>query len=131
MEVGTKTEVSVSATAYDVRPGRSSDEVGCGEAGGNGCAAANTRDGISTEIESRWSCATKLLDNQGSCQIEFSFAEPQDIVDIQVAFWNGDDRVRILEVSVTSKRFGAHLRPNNKPLSVVVVCHPSHSTLPP
>ncbi|CAN0158392.1 unnamed protein product, partial [Ectocarpus sp. 6 AP-2014] len=108
VEVGTKTEVSVSATAHDVRPGRSSGEVGCGEAGGNGCAATNARDGISTEIESRWSCAAKLLDDEGPCQIEFSFAEPQNIVDIQVAFWKGNERVRTLEVYVNGELTHTH-----------------------
>ncbi|CAM9816260.1 unnamed protein product [Ectocarpus sp. 12 AP-2014] len=102
VEVGTKTEVSVSATAHNVRPGRSSSEVGCGEAGGN-CAAANARDGISTDIESRWSCASKLLGDEGPCQIEFSFAEPQNIVDIKVAFWKGNERVRTLEVYVNGE----------------------------
>ena len=95
VEVGTKTDVGVSATAYDVRPGASSGMAGCGEAG---CAPDNTRDGIASEIESRWSCATTLVIGEGPCQIAYIFAEPQDIVDIQVAFWKGNERVRTLEV---------------------------------
>ncbi|CAN0298091.1 unnamed protein product, partial [Ectocarpus fasciculatus] len=98
VEVGTKTEVGVSATAHDVRPGSHGGEVGCGEVGGLGCAATNTRDGIYSEIESRWSCSTKLLDDEGPCQIEFTFAEPQAIEDIQVAFWKGNERTRTLLV---------------------------------
>ncbi len=97
VEVGTKTEVSVTATAYDTRPG---GESGCGEAGGDGCAPQNTRDGISSDIESRWSCASKLVEGEGPCQIEYTFAEPQDIVDIQVAFWNGNERIRTLKVGL-------------------------------
>ncbi|CAM9292737.1 unnamed protein product, partial [Hapterophycus canaliculatus] len=103
VEVGTKTEVAVSATAHDVRPGRSSFEPGCGITGGDGCAAELTRDGIASEIESRWSCATKIVPGGGACQIEYTFEEPQDVVDIQVAFWKGNERTRILEVTVNGE----------------------------
>ncbi|CAM9631464.1 unnamed protein product [Ectocarpus sp. 13 AM-2016] len=85
VEVGTKTELGVSATAHDVRSGSSSGDVWGGEVGGHGCSATNTRDGVFSEIESRRSCATKLLDDEGPCQIEFTFPEPQPIVDIQFA----------------------------------------------
>ncbi|CAM9762395.1 unnamed protein product, partial [Ectocarpus fasciculatus] len=108
VEVGTKTEVGVSATAYDVRPGSSSGDVGCGEVGGLGCTAANTRDGIVSDIESRWSCATSLVPDEGPCQIEFTFAEPQDIVDIEVAFWKSNERVRTLEVHVNGELTHTH-----------------------
>lgn len=99
VEVGTKTEVGISATAYDMRPGSASGGVGCGEVGGDGCTPANSRDGVASDVESRWSCAAKLVDGDGPCQIEYTFGEPQDIVDIQVAFWKGDERTRTLEVS--------------------------------
>ena len=108
VEVGTKTEVGVTATAYDVRPGASSGMVGCGEEGGDGCAPANSRDGIVSEVESRWSCSSKLVEGGGPCQIEYTFAEPQDIVDIQAAFWKGDERIRKLEVSERLKRGSFH-----------------------
>ena len=98
VEVDTKTEVGVIATAYDVRPGRSSFDVGCGVEGGDGCVPENSRDGIASEIESRWSCATKLVEGGGPCQIEYTFAEPQDIVDIMVSFWKGNERIRTLDV---------------------------------
>ena len=97
--VGTKTEVSVTATAYDVRPGASSGDVGCGEFGGDGCAPQNTLDGIASAVESRWSCSSKLVEDEGPCQIEYTFAEPQNVVDIMVAFWKGDERIRTLKVS--------------------------------
>lgn len=98
VEVGTKTEVAVSATAHDVRPGRATLERGCGAIGGDGCTAELSRDGISSDVESRWSCATKIVPGGGACQIEYTFAEPQDVVDIQVAFWKGNERARTLEV---------------------------------
>ncbi|CAM9139502.1 unnamed protein product, partial [Ectocarpus sp. 12 AP-2014] len=108
VEAGTKTEVGVSATAHDVRPGSSSGDVGCGEVGGLGCTPTNTRDGIASDIESRWSCATSLVPDEGPCQIEFSFAEPQNIVDIQVAFWKGNERTRTLEVHVNGELTHTH-----------------------
>ncbi|CAN0007694.1 unnamed protein product, partial [Ectocarpus sp. 4 AP-2014] len=83
------TEVNESAIAHDTRPGRSSGDVGCGESGGDGCAAVKAHDGIISDIESRWSCATMLVPDQGPCQIEFSFADPQDIVRIQVCLLGG------------------------------------------
>ncbi|CAN0530784.1 unnamed protein product, partial [Ectocarpus sp. 12 AP-2014] len=108
VEVGTKTEVGVSATAHDVRPGSSGDDVGCGEVGGLGCTATNTRDGIVSDIESRWSCTTSLVPDEGPCQIEFTFAEPQTIVDIQVAFWNDNERVSTLEVHINGELTHTH-----------------------
>ncbi|CAM9177738.1 unnamed protein product, partial [Ectocarpus fasciculatus] len=108
VEVGTKTEVGVSATAHDVRPGSSSGGVGCGEVGGLGCTATKTRDGIFSDIESRWSCSTSLMPDEGPCQIEFTFAETQNIVDIQVAFWKSNERVRTLEVHVNGELTHTH-----------------------
>ncbi|CAN0485268.1 unnamed protein product [Ectocarpus sp. 12 AP-2014] len=108
VEVGTKTEVGVSATAHDVRPGSNSGDVGCGEVGGLGCTATNTRDRIVSDIESRWSCVTSLVPDEGPCQIEFSFAEPQNIVDIQVAFWKGNERTRTLDVHVNGELNHTH-----------------------
>ncbi|CAN0059212.1 unnamed protein product [Ectocarpus fasciculatus] len=102
------TEVSVSATAHDTRPGSSSGDDGCGEAGGDGCAAANAHDDIISDIESRWSCAKMLVPDEGPCQIEFSFAEPQDIVDIQVAFWKGNERTRTLDVYIDGELTHTH-----------------------
>ncbi|CBJ28703.1 expressed unknown protein [Ectocarpus siliculosus] len=100
VELGAETEVSVSPTAHDGRSGSSSGEVGCGEVGGLGCTATNTRDGIVSDIESTWSCATHLVPDEGPCPIMFTFAEPQNIVDIQVAFWNDNERVSTLGASL-------------------------------
>ena len=99
VEVGTKIPVAASATAHDVRAGRSSGLNGCGVEGGDGCEAALTRDGVTNEIESRWSCAPKLVEGGGPCRIEYTFTAPQDIVDIQVAFRKANERTRTLDVS--------------------------------
>ncbi|CAM9574002.1 unnamed protein product [Ectocarpus sp. 12 AP-2014] len=102
------TEVNVLATARDTRPGSSSGDVGCGDDGGDGCAAIKAHDGIISDIESRWSCATMLVPDEGPCQIEFSFADPQDIVNIQVAFWEGNERTRTLDVYVDGELIYTH-----------------------
>ena len=114
VEVGTKIQVGVTATAHDERAGRSYGLVRCGEEGGDGCAAALTCNGISDNIESRWSCATKLVEGGGPCQIEYTFAVPQDIVDIHVAFRKANERARTLEVSerVSGNTTGFYVRPD-------------------
>lgn len=101
VEVGTNTIVSVSANAYDTRPGSGSNNFGCQE---GGCAPALTRDGITEDIESRWSCAQSTVPDGGFCEIEFTFESPQQVADIQVAFAFEDDSVRRLEVSVCRPR---------------------------
>ena len=106
VEVGTKTEVSVTATAHDTRP---VGERGCGEDGGDGCSPAKSHDGISSDVESRWSCSPKLVAGGGPCKIEYTFAEPQDIMDIEVAFWKGNERVRTLYVSLRENENSATL----------------------
>lgn len=84
VEAGTKTTVGVSASAYDDRPGESGDDVGCGE---DGCLPALAHDGIGEEdVESRWSCAEKIVPDGGQCEIEFAFGSPQNILDVEVAF---------------------------------------------
>eukprot|EP00903_Cladosiphon_okamuranus_P005791 g5738.t1 len=108
VEVGNKTEVGVTATGYDERPGRSAGMNGCGEEGGDGCEAANSRDGIASVVESRWSCAPSLVQGGGPCQIEYTFAEPQDVVDIQVAFWKGNQRTRTLDVYINGEMAMTH-----------------------
>lgn len=102
----TKTTVGVSANAYDVRPGQDSDDIGCNV---DGCKPALSRDGISDDIESRWSCAQKIVPDGGLCEIEFTFSNPQDIKEVQVAFWKGDERSRTLEVSLrVEKIYGTY-----------------------
>lgn len=96
VEARTKTSVGVSANAYDTRRGQDRGNVGCGA---DGCVPALSRDGISSDPESRWSCARKIVPDGGPCEIEFTFADAQDIKDVQVAFYKGDERLRTLEVS--------------------------------
>lgn len=95
VEVGTRTTVAVAATAYDVFPGGDSGYTGCGTLG---CLAALARDGNSTDIESRWSCANILVPDDGRCEIRFTFGEPVDLKGVQVAFWRVEERTRWLEV---------------------------------
>ena len=102
VEVGTKTTVGVSANSHDTRPGETSGDNCCMK---DGCAPALTRDGISTDIESRWSCAQEIVPDGGLCEIEFMFESPQDVMDIQVAFGKGDERLRTLQVG--SYEYGA------------------------
>lgn len=92
VEAGTKSTVSVTATGYDERPGGSN---GCGQ---HGCVPGLAHDGISYDAESRWSCSEDIVPNGGQCEIEFTFDPPQDIKDIQVDFWKGDERTRYLKV---------------------------------
>lgn len=95
VEAGTKTTVGVSANAYDTRPGADSGGAGCQD---DGCTPALSRDGISTGTESRWGCAQKLVPDGEACEIEFTFEDPQDIMDVQVAFYKGEERSRTLQV---------------------------------
>ena len=98
VDAGTRTTVSVSANGYDTRPGEGSGDNGCME---DGCGPELTRDGISADVESRWSCSQAIVDGERLCQIDFTFEDPQDVVDVEVAFWKGDERDRTLEVRVT------------------------------
>ena len=92
VEAGTKTHVSVAATAYDERP---AEENGCGR---HGCLPALAYDGNSDDAESRWSCSEDTVPHGGQCEIEFKFDHPQDILGIVVDFWKGDERTRYLKV---------------------------------
>lgn len=83
LEVSNKTIVTVSATAYDARPGASSAQQSCREVDGDGCGSASTIDGIIRHLVPRWPRAAELVDGAGAWAIEYTFGEPQDIVDIQ------------------------------------------------
>lgn len=69
----------------------------------DGCLPALTRDGISAGAESRWSCSQQLVRDGGYCAIEFTFEDPQDLMEVQVAFWWGDERTLTLEVRSIGK----------------------------
>ncbi|CAM9504237.1 unnamed protein product [Ectocarpus fasciculatus] len=100
VEVGTNTDVGVSATGSPV--------FGCGPCELGECAPANTRDGIASESWSMWTCASIAVDAEGPCQIKYTFGEPQNIVDIQVAFWEGNKLTRTLEVYLNHERTHTH-----------------------
>lgn len=97
VDAGTKTTVGVSSNGYDTRPGADNGGSGCLE---DGCQAGLTRDGVSADVESRWSCSQGIVEGERLCKIDFTFEDPQDIVDVEVAFWKGDERDRTLEVRV-------------------------------
>lgn len=95
MDAGYYTVVHVSATAYDDRLG---DNSGCGES--NGCHPMLAYDGVDLyDVESRWSCAKKIVPDHGQCAITFDLEDPQDIKGMKVSFWKGDERQRTLKVS--------------------------------
>ena len=98
---GTKTTIGVSANAFDTRPGGASGD----SCGGDGCSPDRSIDGIIHDIASRWSCEHDFVSDGQPCQIEFVFDDPQDIMEVQVAFWKGEERSRTLEVSRTRNVF--------------------------
>eukprot|EP00903_Cladosiphon_okamuranus_P017357 g15990.t2 len=87
VEVGRKTTVGVTASAYDKRPRESAGGVGCGE---SGCLPDLAHDGVGEEdAESRWSCVKEIVPDGGQCEITFTLDSPQDIADVQIKI-NGD-----------------------------------------
>lgn len=80
----------MEAVAFDERTAGS----GCSP---DGCTAENTRDD-SLDANSRWSCKGDLVKGGGRCCIEYSFVEPQDIVNMNIAFHKGTERTRALDV---------------------------------
>lgn len=94
MDAGQKTIVTANADAWDTRVSGS----GCSP---SGCVPANTRDGSIAE-GSRWSCKEDLLNNE-QCVIHFTFLEPQDIVELKIAFYKGDERTRRLKILLNNR----------------------------
>lgn len=90
MDASVRTTVTVSANAYD----QNTSGYGCAP---SGCTAENTRDGSTVE-SSRWSCKYSLDDSV--CQITYYFEEPQDIVDLKIALYKGDERTRTIKVKL-------------------------------
>ena len=88
-----RTTVDVDASGYDPRTSGS----GCSP---NGCIPANTRDG-SRSSNSRWSCKGDIFDSSDDdegCWIAYYIDEPQDLVEIQVAFYKGKEDKSTLKV---------------------------------
>ena len=90
--------MKVSASGYDTRP----YYPGCSP---HGCIPENTRDG-SRASNSRWSCKGDILDNDKGCWIKYSFHEPQDLENIRIAFYEGDENTRKLKVYTNGKYYG-------------------------
>lgn len=85
--------VSITATGYDVRVG---NEGGCDPLG---CLPEYTRDGVTMDVESRWSCKENVvLPGLDNCELKFSFDMPRDIIAVEVDFWKWDTRSRTLKV---------------------------------
>ncbi|CAN0124396.1 unnamed protein product, partial [Ectocarpus fasciculatus] len=106
VEAGSKTTVGVTASAYDDRPGESEGNVGCGE---SGCLPGLAHDvGGEEDTESRWSCTKEIVPDGGQCEITFRFNSPQDITNVQVAFWKGDERTRTLKVTMNGDKLGEY-----------------------
>ena len=83
----------MDANGYDTRTSGN----GCRP---SGCVPSNTRDNDLWE-SSRWSCQGDILNSYAKddgCCITYSFEEPQDIVWLCIAFHNGDENTRTLEV---------------------------------
>eukprot|EP00904_Undaria_pinnatifida_P003008 jgi/Undpi1/12708/HiC_scaffold_6.g02376.m1 len=104
VDAGTKTVVTVSTNAYDTRPGADSNDIGCNL---DGCLPELARDGNNDDIESRWSCARKIVVEDDACEITFDLEDAQDIKDVQVSFWKKDIRMRKLQVSVNGNDIGS------------------------
>eukprot|EP00904_Undaria_pinnatifida_P003019 jgi/Undpi1/12718/HiC_scaffold_6.g02386.m1 len=65
-----------------------------------------SEDGISDDTESRWSCELGSDPEGGLCKIDFVFEDPQDIMEVQVAFYKGEERTRTLEVTINGVAVG-------------------------
>lgn len=97
------TTVTVTANSYDVKI---SEEFGCMD---KGCLPSLTRDGNTTDAESRWSCRQSDVPDEELCAITFSFEETLDVRCVQVAYWKADERSRTLEVSCSAAAPGVVL----------------------
>ena len=85
------TGVSASANGYDTRDGGN----GCFP---SGCLPDNVLDD-SIADDSRWSCNAELS-GIDACELTLMFDEPQDIVQIYMALYKGDERTRSVNVWV-------------------------------
>ncbi|MEP2260962.1 MAG: hypothetical protein ABJI00_06075 [Paracoccaceae bacterium] len=105
VDAGRRTTVKVSASGYDTR----TSDPGCSP---KGCIPKNTRD-HNLSSTSRWSCKGDILDNDKGCWIKYSFKEPQDIKEIEIAFYKGDEGTRTLKV-YSNGRFHTKIKSSGK-----------------
>ena len=88
-----RTTVGVAASAYDKR----TKSRGCSPVG---CIPENTRDN-SRDNRSRWACKGDLIDDDDEgCWIEYYLDEPQDNVEMKIAFYRAMINIRTLNVYV-------------------------------
>lgn len=102
VDVSERTYWGVYANAWDERNSGS----GCSP---DGCKPENTVDNDLDE-QSRWSCAAKLIDENledEMCEICYTFGEPQDIIDLGIAFFMGDMRSRTLRATAHNSDDGS------------------------
>ena len=85
------TGVSASANGWDTRV----DGTGCPP---SGCVPDNVLDN-SIEDVSRWSCNAEVSD-VSACELTLELDEPQDVVQIYMAYYKGDERTRSVNVWV-------------------------------
>lgn len=86
-----RTYVDVESAGHD----RRTSGNGCSP---YGCVPENTRD-KSRANNSRWSCKGDLVEYPGDgCWIHYYFDEPQDIVEMRIAFYKGTKETRTLNV---------------------------------
>lgn len=90
IEVGTLTDITMTASLFNVRGFQDEDACMPG-----GCRPELTRDGEWVDQTSRWACS----DNEYQCVLTFSFGEAVNIDYIQVAFYRPDYLWRGVEVS--------------------------------
>ena len=78
------TGVTASANGWDTRV----SGFGCAP---NGCLPSNVLDN-SIEPASRWSCKAALA-NIDVCELTLEFDAPQDLVQMDMALYKGDERI--------------------------------------
>lgn len=85
------TGITASANGWDTR----TEGYGCAP---SGCVADNVLDD-SIEDVSRWSCKAEASGVE-ACELTLVFDEPQDILEIRIALYKGDQRSRSVNVLV-------------------------------
>ena len=97
VDASERTWVDVDANGYDERPP-------VDDRRGDGCLPENTYDG---DLNTYWCCKGDILDQSvrdDGCCIWYTFEEPQDIVEVAIAFHRGTERTRCLDVFSNRKK---------------------------
>ncbi|CAM9398222.1 unnamed protein product [Sphacelaria rigidula] len=94
VDAGTVTTVTVDAPLYDT------NLAAAGGCDPEGCVGDLTRDGDSTNLQSRWSCKADLGSPGSTCSITYTFADPLTIEGLKIALYEGELRKRSLEIYI-------------------------------